>query len=89
MRSGDVALRLSVVFAVAGSIALVASLYEIDRREKSSSATAAVNLMDMEQRLQNLTDQIRVLSDQYAAQQTANDRRFQALTTQIQSLGGR
>ena len=81
MRSGDMALRLSIVVSVAGFIALAAGLYEIDRREKSSSATAAVNLMDMEQRLQNLTDQIRVLSDQYAAQQTANDRRFQALTT--------
>ena len=89
MRSGDMALRLSIVVSVAGFIALAAGLYEIDRREKSSSATAAVNLMDMEQRLQNLTDQIRVLSDQYAAQQTANARRFQALTTQIQSLGGR
>ncbi len=37
MRSGDVALRLLVVFSVAGFIALVASLYEVDRREKSSS----------------------------------------------------
>ena len=89
MRSGDLALRLSIVFSVAGVLVLVAGLYEIDRREKSSSATAAANLMDMERRVQFLTDQIRVLSDQYAAQQTANDRRFQALTSQIQALGGR
>ena len=40
MRSGDVALRLSIVFSVAGFIALAASLYEVDRREKSNSATA-------------------------------------------------
>jgi hypothetical protein len=89
MRSGDMALRLSIVFSVAGFIALAAGLYEIDRREKSSSATAASNLVDMEQRLQILTDQIRVLSDQYAAQQAANERRFQALTSQIQAIGGR
>src|SRR5260370_40361513 len=50
MRSGDVALRLSVVFAVAGSIALVASLYEIDRREKRSSETVTANLTEIEQR---------------------------------------
>jgi hypothetical protein len=89
MPSGDMALRLSIVFSVAGFIALAAGLYEIDRREKSSSATIAANLMDMEQRVQILTDQIRVLSDQSTAQQVANERRFQALTTQIQALGGR
>jgi hypothetical protein len=89
MRSGDMALRLSIVFSVAGFIALAAGLYEIDRREKSSSATAAANLVDMEQRLQILTDQIRVLSDQYARQQAANERQFQALTGQIQALGAR
>jgi hypothetical protein len=89
MRSGDMALRLSIVFSVAGFIALAAGLYEIDRREKSSSATAAANLVDMEQRLQILADQIRVLSDQSAAQQTASERRFQALTSQIQALGAR
>jgi hypothetical protein len=77
------------VFSVAGFIALAAGLYEIDRREKSSSATAAANLVDMEQRLQILTDQIRVLSDQSAAQQAASERRFQALTSQIQALGAR
>ena len=44
MRSGDVGLRLSIVFAVAGSFALAAGLYEIDRREKSSSGTITANL---------------------------------------------
>ena len=89
MRSGDMALRLSIVFSVVGFIAVAAGLYEIDRREKSSSATATANLMDMEQRLQILADQIRVLSDQSAAQQAANERRLQALTSRIQALGGR
>jgi hypothetical protein len=87
MRSGDMALRLSIVFSVVGFIAVAAGLYEIDRREKSSSATEAANLADMEQRLQILTDQIRVLSDQSAAQQAANERRLQALTSRIQALG--
>ena len=39
MGSGDAALRLSIVFLVAGFLALVASLYESDRREKSTSDT--------------------------------------------------
>ena len=34
MHSGDVALRFSVVFAVAGFIIMAAGVYEIDRREK-------------------------------------------------------
>jgi hypothetical protein len=55
MRSGDVALRLSIVFLVAGIIALLAGLYEIDRREKSSSATLAANVAEIEQRIQVLT----------------------------------
>ena len=39
MRNGDAALRFSIVVAVASFIALTAGLYEIDRREKSTSAT--------------------------------------------------
>jgi hypothetical protein len=89
MGSGDMALRLSIVFWVVGFIALAASLYEIDRREKSSSATTAANLMFMERRVQILSDQIRVLADQTTAQQAASERRFQALTNQIQALGAR
>jgi hypothetical protein len=42
MRSEDVALRLSIVFSVAGFIPLVAGLYEIDQREKSTAGTAHV-----------------------------------------------
>ena len=87
MRSGDMALRLSIVFSVVVFISVAAGLYEIDRREKSNSATEAANLADMEQRLQILTDQIRVLGDQSAAQQAANERRLQALTSRIQALG--
>ena len=67
MRSGDVALRLSIVFSVAGFIALAASLYEVDRREKSNSATAAVNLIEIEQQVQVLNNQIRILSNQLGA----------------------
>ena len=43
MRSGDVALRLSIVFLVAGIIALLAGLYE----------TLAANVAEIEQRIQN------------------------------------
>jgi len=52
MRNGDIALRLSVVLSVAGFIALAASLYEVDRREKSSSGSAAVNLIEIKQQVQ-------------------------------------
>jgi hypothetical protein len=84
MRSGDVALRLSIVFSVAGFITLAAGLYEIDRREKSTAGTAEANLAEIEQRIQTLADQIRI--HQYAMQLAANERRFQALQRQIQAL---
>jgi len=58
MRNGDVALRLSIVWSVAGFIALAAGLYEIDRREKSSSATVDRNLAEFEQRIQILVVKI-------------------------------
>ena len=89
MRSGDVALRLSVVFVVAGSILLAAGLYEIDRREKSSSETVTANLTEIEQRVQVLSNQIRIFNDQYAKQSIANERQVQALSTQIQALESR
>jgi septal ring factor EnvC (AmiA/AmiB activator) len=89
MRSGDVALRLSIVFAVAGSLALAAGLYEIDRREKSSSETVTANLTEIEQRVQVLSNQIRILNDQYTRQLTAGERQVQALSTQIQALESR
>ena len=66
MRSGDVALRLLAVFSMAGFIALAASLYEVDRREKSNSGTAAVNLIEIEQQVQVLSNQIRILSNHWA-----------------------
>jgi cell division protein FtsB len=75
MRSGEVALRISIVLSVAGFITLAAGLYEIDRREKSSSDTVAANLAEIEQRVQILSNQIRLLNDQYTMQLTANERR--------------
>ena len=89
MRSGDVALRLSAVFAVAGSIALVASLYEIDRREKSSSETVTANLTEIEQRVQDVSNQIRILNEQYTRQLIASEREVRALNTEIQALESR
>src|SRR3984893_18095489 len=68
MRSGDVALRLSAVFAVAGFIIMAAGVYEIDRREKSSSETVTANVREIEQRVRILNEQFRILSDQYATQ---------------------
>jgi hypothetical protein len=89
MRSGDVAMRLSIVFAVAGSFALAAGLYEIDRREKSSSGTVTANLTDVEQRVEVLSNQIRILNDQYTRQLIASERQVHALSIQIQAFESR
>jgi flagellar motility protein MotE (MotC chaperone) len=89
MRSADMALRLSIVLAVAGFIALVAGIYEIDRREKSSSDTVTANLTEIEQHVQSLGEQIRILSDQSARQLGASERQVQALVNQIQALESR
>jgi hypothetical protein len=75
-----------IVFAVAAFIALAASVYEIDRREKSSSNTIAANFADLEQRVQALGDQIRILHNEYAGRVAADQRRLQALTSQIEAL---
>jgi hypothetical protein len=86
MRSGDVALRLSAVFAVAGFIIMAAGVYEIDRREKSSSETVTANVREIEQRVRILNEQFRILSDQYATQIATNERRLQSLDNRIQAL---
>ena len=82
MRSGDVALRFSIVLSVAGLVALAASLYEVDRREKSSAGTVTVNLTEVEQQVQILSNQIRILSNQLGA----TERQAQALGREIQGL---
>jgi predicted nucleic acid-binding Zn-ribbon protein len=89
MYSRDVALRLSVVFAVAGFIALVTSLYEIDRRAKSSSETVTANLTEIELRVQDVSNQIRILNEQYTRQLIASERQVRALNTEIQALQSR
>jgi hypothetical protein len=43
-----------IVLSVAGFIGLAAGLYEIDRREKSTSATAERNFAEIQQRVQVL-----------------------------------
>jgi predicted nucleic acid-binding Zn-ribbon protein len=89
MYSRDVALRFSVVFAVAGFIALVTSLYEIDRRAKSSSETVTANLTEIELRVQDVSNQIRILNEQYTRQLIASERQVRALNTEIQALQSR
>ena len=89
MRNGDVALRFSIVFAVVGFITMAAGIYEIDRREKSSSATVTANLTRIEQRVQILSDQIRILNDQYTRQINNNERQLHSLDIEIQALESR
>jgi septal ring factor EnvC (AmiA/AmiB activator) len=86
MRSRDVALRLSIVLWIAGFIALAAGLYEVDRREKSSSGTVAANLTKIEQHVQILSNQIGILSNQLTRQLSASERQVQALSSQIEAL---
>jgi hypothetical protein len=86
VRNGDVALRLSIVLSVAGFIALAAGLYEIDRREKSSSTTGERNLAEIEQRIQILSSQIHILNNQLTPQLIASERQLQALNNQVQAL---
>jgi hypothetical protein len=66
--------------------ALDCSIWLLDRREKSSSGTAAANLAEIEQRVQILSNQLRILNDQYMVQPAAIERRLQALNSQIQPL---
>jgi predicted nucleic acid-binding Zn-ribbon protein len=89
MRNGDVALRFSIVFALIGFITMAAGIYEIDRREKSSSATVSANLVGIEQRVQILSDHIRILNDQLARQTNTNERQLHSLDIQIQTLDSR
>src|SRR4051812_1260861 len=86
MRDGDVALRLFSVLSVAGFIALAASLYEVDRREKSSLATGEHTLADMEQRHQILRNQFHILNNQLTAQLRATERQVQALESRLTEL---
>jgi uncharacterized protein HemX len=67
MRS-DVALRFSIVILVAVIIAMLAGLYEVDRREKSNSETVRIlseqftgQLVTSEQQVQFLMNQMQVL----------------------------
>ena len=86
MHDWQAALRLAIVFAVAAFIALAASVYEIDRREKSSADTIAANFADLDQRVQALSDQIRILHNEYAGRLAADQRQLQALTGRIEAL---
>ena len=89
MRSGEVALRLSILFAVAGFITMAAGIYEIDRREKSSSENVTANLTGIEQRLLVLNDQIRIVNDQYTTEFKSNERQIHSLDTRMEALESR
>jgi hypothetical protein len=86
MDDWNAAIRLTSVFALMAFIALAASVYEIDRREKSSTDTVTANLADLDQQVQLLNNRIRVLNNQYARQLAADQRQLQALTSQIEAL---
>ncbi|MGZ3289967.1 MAG: hypothetical protein ACXU87_18225 [Xanthobacteraceae bacterium] len=72
--------------AVASFIALAAGLYELDRREKSTSATGERNLIEIEQRLHVLGEQIYILNNQLTAQIAANERQIQTLNGEVRDL---
>jgi predicted nucleic acid-binding Zn-ribbon protein len=74
---------------VAGFIVMAADIYEIDRREKSSSETVTADLTEIEQWVRILSEQVRILNDQYATQINTNERRLHSLDIQIQALESR
>ena len=82
----DVAFRSLIVLAVDGSIALIAGIYEVDRREKSTSDTVAFNLRELGQRAELLADQLRILNSQFMSQLNASERHVQVLDRQMQAL---
>ena len=86
MRNGAVALRLLIVLSVAGFIGLATALYEIDRREKSTSATIERNLAEIDQQVQILRSQIHIINDQFTAQLIVIERRLEASDSQVQNL---
>ena len=85
-RGGDVALRFSIVFVIAASIALTAGIYEVDRREKSSSETVADNLKNFNERVEVLADQIRILTAQFTSQSNDGQRQVQSVRNEVQAL---
>ena len=82
----DVAFRSLLVLAVAGCIAVIAGIYEVDRREKSTSDTVAANLRDLGERVELLADQLRILNGQFMSQLNASERQVQVLGHQMQAL---
>ena len=86
MLSRDVAFRSLIVLTVASSIALIAGIYEVDRREKSTSDTVAANLSELGQRVELLADQFRILNGQFMSQLSASERQVQVLGHQMQGL---
>jgi hypothetical protein len=86
MLSRDVAFRSLIVLTVASSIALIAGIYEVDRREKSTSDTVAANLRELGQRVELLADQFRILNGQFMSQLNASERHVQVLGHQMRGL---
>src|SRR4029079_2093211 len=82
----DVSFRSLIVLAVASSIALIAGIYEVDRREKSTSDTVAFNLREIGQRVELLADQLRILNMTCMSQLNASERQVQVLDYQMQVL---
>jgi hypothetical protein len=82
----DVAFRSLLVLGRRRFIALIAGIYEVDRREKSTSDTIAANLRELGQRVELLGDQVRILSSQLMSQLNASERQVQVLGNQMQAL---
>jgi chromosome segregation ATPase len=82
MLSRDVAFRSLIVLMATGCIALIAGIYEVDRREKSTSDTVSGNLRELEHRVELLRDQLRIST----GQSSASERQVQVLGHQMQAL---
>src|SRR5262245_22127326 len=82
MRNRSAGRRLVTIISVAGFLMLAAGLYEIDRRGKSTSATADRHLTELDLAIQALTNRIHILM----AQLDSNERQMQSLSNQVKAL---
>ncbi|MGB8746795.1 MAG: hypothetical protein WCD54_12620, partial [Pseudolabrys sp.] len=85
MCNGEMALRFSIDLSVIGFVAVTAARYETDRRKKNSSTTREQDLIELNQRIQTLGSQVRVLS----AQLDTSEHQIRALVSQVDQYDAR
>ena len=83
--NGEMALRFSIVLSVIGFVALTAGDTRLIGAQKSSSTTREQDLIELNQRIQTLGSQVRVLS----AQLDTSEHQIRALVSQVDQYDAR